>query len=126
MNRLNKITLKKELAPKPRVVKVPPVFLAVNAAKGFNMSRGLYDMLEAPEFIEFLEEPGKLYIMVSDAECGFKVNGYAKFSNFSFCARPIAARFFNDTRQRAVVFTEPKTAEINGQVVKYYEIRLPQ
>jgi hypothetical protein len=104
MERLNKITLR---SVRKKHKKPAPIFLSSYVNGKFQLSKGLYELLGKPEFVEFVLANESLYIMASSPDVGFKVIIPTDFNNLTFSSKKIKERFFKSGKQRVVVFTDP-------------------
>ncbi|TKT89497.1 hypothetical protein [Dyadobacter frigoris] len=120
MERINKITVK----PLP-IERPSPILVSVSKSGGFRLTKGLYELMGSPEYVEFVFNKGELFIMQSSEETGFKITVNLKSMNFTFSCRPACKRFFNLQPQKAIVFTEPVVQDIDGLMTPLYQIKLP-
>lgn len=121
MERLNKVTLAAQLKPAP---KPAPIYISVRSAS-FGISAGLFSLLDEPKHVEFISGNGNLYLMASDDVSGFPVSVNVKAKNYAFSCKPVVNKFFNNEKQRAIVFTEKCSIEIGGEMFLAYQVKLP-
>jgi hypothetical protein len=127
MKRINKVTLQ-ESRPKAEYKPKAAALVFLNVAKvSFNLSRGLYLLLDSPLYVEFVENEGNMYIMKSDRDHGFKIthNVQRDTSNAQFRNKQAQEEYFKDIRGRLTVFKEAVYIKISEPFrTKVYQIRM--
>ena len=105
-----------------RVARVKPVTLSVSKIGVIRLSEGLLELLNKPDFVEFIIDNNKLYIRKGDDDSGFELRnpkkGYYRILN---CIM-LVSRFFGSVQHTAVVFTDP--VNFDGGLVAY-EVKTP-
>lgn len=111
MEIFNRVTLKKNVK---QAQSVNPITLRAIKSGRFTVSKGIYELLDSPSYIQILRQDDKLYIGRDSGETGIRLNENPKNKSISFgCSELLKMEVF----QPAVIyiaFTEPEYINLAG------------
>lgn len=105
MEIFNRVTLKKNVK---QAQSVNPITLRAIKSGRFTISKGLYELLGSPSYIQIMRQDDRLYIGVDSGDTGIRLNENPKNKSISFgCSELLKMEVFQPT-VIYIAFTEPE------------------